>query len=426
MTILTIMKMANRNLFRNKLRTFLTISAIFVGSFTLTLTNGIGDGLHEYVESQVKNLEAERVIFIRKEPPGVEEMSGDDPPEYTGELVEPQEGELPFDPSEISFTPEQARLLTKDIAGIKQITPHYRIDGEYIAVGDSKKFRVQLGMLSEGITQKTEAGRTIDGSDQVVLPLGLARAITPNINELIGKRATIAYKTAAGTMETVTPEIVGIATKGFQTNTNSFLDRTTAEHIYNSQKTGNGADKFYAFSLHMESVDEAELAKIKGRLAEKGFAAETLADQKRRTYDAIGIFRTGLNFFAFIALLAASFGIINTLIIAVMERTKEIGLQKALGLSRAKIFMLFSFESVLIGFWGAAIGIVSGIAVGTFANAYLVDRYIGSFEGFRLFAFTVPSIAFILILVAAIAFVAGVFPAFRASRLNPIESLRYE
>ncbi len=61
-----LVKIANRNLLRSKLRTFLTVTAIFVGSFTLTLTNGLGDGLRDYVENQVKNIEGKNILFIRK------------------------------------------------------------------------------------------------------------------------------------------------------------------------------------------------------------------------------------------------------------------------------------------------------------------------------------------------------------------------
>ncbi len=424
MKLWDIIKMANRNLFRNKLRTFLTVSAIFVGSFTLTLTNGLGDGLRNYVENQVKNLEAESVIFIRKEPPVVgPATNGDEPAEYT-ESKQVGEGEL--DPAAFSFTQKQVESLTKDIAGIKNITPRYSIGGEYITIDGGKKYKVELGMLSQGITQKTEAGKTIDGDDQIVLPLGLAKAFDLNIANLIGKNAIIAYKNSADELKTVSLEIVGVATKGFMTNTNSFVDAKTAAAIYNDEKSGVDADKFYSFSLQMDSITDEQLAQIKKSLDEKGFAAETMADQKKRTYDAIGIFKTGMSFFAFIALLAASFGIINTLIIAVLERTKEIGLQKALGLGRGKIFLIFSLESILIGFWGALLGIIGGIIIGTIANKYLSTNYLASFDGYNLFAFTLPSIIFVMLLVSGIAFIAGVFPAIRASKLNPIESLRYE
>nr|MBP7377865.1 hypothetical protein [Pyrinomonadaceae bacterium] len=69
---------------------------------------------------------------------------------------------------------------------------------------------------------------------------------------------------------------------------------------------------------------------------------------------------------------------------------------------------------------------LGGIAVGLIANKVLLTAYAESFEGFSLFAFTLPSIATVMLLVSSVAFIAGVLPAYRASRLNPIDSLRYE
>jgi putative ABC transport system permease protein len=185
-------------------------------------------------------------------------------------------------------------------------------------------------------------------------------------------------------------------------------------------------NKILTFSFEIAGSDPATVEAVKKRLDEKGFKAETMADQSKRTYDAIGVFQIGMNLFALIALLAASFGIINTLVIAVMERTKEIGLQKALGMGRAKIFFLFSLESILIGFWGAVLGIAGAVLLGTAANSYASKYYLESFEGYNLIAFKPVSLVFIVAVICLVAFFAGVLPAFRASRLNPIEALRYE
>lgn len=428
MKLSELIRISNRNLLRSKMRTLLTVLAIFVGSLTLVLTNGLGDGLRDYVEKQVKNLEGGKVLFVRKriETRADENAKPDEPHEYR-ETRADEAGNL-IDPNSLVVAPERMEALRREMPEIKSITPRYNVDAEYITVGGSKKYHVALGTLSEGITQKTEAGRTIDGAGQIMLPLSLGRAIDENISNLIGKTAIVGYRvTEGGEMKTVPLKIVGVSTKGMMANFNSFIDTETARRLYDEQNAGSADyNKFSSYTLQLDTGDEARISAIKSKLDEKGFTAESFADQRKRTYDAIGILQIGLNLFAFIALLAASFGIINTLIIAVLERTKEIGLQKALGMGRRKIFFLFSLESILIGFWGAMLGIVAGIVIGTAANFYLARTYLESFEGYSLFVFTVPSLLFVLLLVCAIAFVAGVLPALRASRLNPIEALRYE
>jgi len=420
-----LIRTANRNLYRNKLRTFLTVMAIFVGSFTLTMTNGLGDGMRNYVESQVKNIESDRAIMVRKKierPVGGPRAGA--PEEYKETQANDQE--VDFDPNSFLLTVPQMESAVRGLDGVKGITPRYSIQGEYITVDGQKKYKLELGVLSEGLTQKTEAGRSINGTGEIVIPLGLAHEFDPQIGNLIGKMATIAYKSASGEIRTMPLEIVGVATKGFMTNYNSFVDTATARNIHGIQRSGESVDKFPGFTIQMATNDAGKIDFVKKTLNEKGFEADTIADTQKRTYDAIGIFKTGMGLFAFVALLAASFGIINTLVIAVLERTKEIGLQKALGMGRGKIFAVFSLESVLIGFWGAILGTLGGIAVGLIANKILITAYAVSFEGFTLFVFTLPSIALVITAVCAIAFLAGVMPAIRASRLNPIESLRYE
>lgn len=418
-----LIKTSNRNLFRNKLRTILTVLAIFVGSFTLTMTNGVGDGMRDYVESQIKNIEGDRVAMVSKK---IDRPEGP----TSGAAVEYKEAEesdeIDIDPDTVLLTQPQIESVVRDIPGIVSVTPRYNVRGEHISIEGSKKYKLELGMLSEGLIAKTEAGTSINGTNQIVIPLGLARALDENIENVVGKTATVAYKVPDGSIKTIPLAITGVMTKGFMTNNNSFVSADVAKRIFEDQSVQEGADRFFGFTIRMDSADPENIAKIKKQLEAKGFEAETVADSQQRTYDAIQIFKTAMNLFAMVALLAASFGIINTLVIAVMERTKEIGLQKALGMGRGKIFAIFSLESVLIGFWGAVLGAGVAVVTGLVANQALVRFYARSFEGFSLFAFKPLSIAAIMLLVCGIAFVAGVMPAIRASRLNPIESLRYE
>ncbi|HRH45057.1 MAG TPA: FtsX-like permease family protein [Pyrinomonadaceae bacterium] len=426
MRLRDLLRIANRNLLRNKLRTFLTIMAIFVGSFTLVMTNGLGDGLKDYVENQVKNREGSNILFVRKkfETPDSGKKLGE-PVEYK-EKTQDESGNV-IDPNSYSVEIGQMESLKKDLPEIKTITPRFDFDAEYITLDGIKKYQVSLGMLSEGIKQKVEVGSTISGTGEIIIPLALGKAFSNDLKTLVGRDVTIGYKVGqSGEMKTIQLKIAGVATKGFMANFNSFVDSETARRIYEDQKRNSeDYNKFWSFTFQLDTSNDKKIAEIKKKLDEKGFTAESFADQEKRTYDAIGILQIGLNFFAFIALLAASFGIINTLVVAVMERTKEIGLQKALGLGREKIFLLFTLESVLIGFWGAMLGVVVGIFIGTIANI-MTTTYLSSFEGYNLFAFRPFSIIWVIFLVCVLALLAGVMPAFRASRLNPIEALRYE
>ena len=419
-----LVKTANRNLFRNKLRRFLTVVAIFVGAFTLTMTNGVGDGMRDYVESQVKNIEGDRAIIVRKKIERPVGARAGTPEEYK-ETSEGDE-ELDFDPNSVLMTLPQIEAVTREIDGVKSVTPRYNFKADYIAIDGGTKYKAEVAFLSDGITAKTDAGAGLNGEGQIVIPSGLAKAVDPNVGNLVGRTARVGYKLPDGTLKTIGLTVTGVATKGFMTNYSSFVDASTAKSLHDEQKNNAVPDQFIAFTMMMDSSDPARIAAAKKALSERGLEGDTIADNEKRTYDAIGIFKTGMNLFALVALLAASFGIINTLVIAVLERTKEIGLQKALGMGRGKIFAIFSLESVFIGFWGAMLGALGAMAAGLIANQVLLKVYAESFEGFSLFAFKPLSIAMIVLLVCGIAFLAGVMPAIRASRLNPIESLRYE
>ncbi len=415
---------ANRNLFRNKLRTTLTVMAIFVGAFTLTLTNGLGDGLKDYIETQVKNYEGTNVIFIHKKIEQPESRAKNEPAEYKEQKQEEEE----FDPSTIAVSLEQINKLAKDFPEVKEVSPNYSIRSEYISLEDGKKYQVQLNAIAKGVTQKLEAGRQIDGENQIILQNDIAKAFSKDFQTLIGREVVIGFKTGnPPAIKTLKLKIVGVATKGFMASFFSTIDLATEKKIYDLQRADSPEyGKIMTFSFEVASNDIKVIEDVKKRLEIKGFTGETMIDQSKRTYDAISIFQVGMNMFALVALLAASFGIINTLVIAVMERTKEIGLQKALGMGQAKVFFLFSLESILIGFWGAVLGIGGAVLVGKIGNSYASEYFLESFEGYNLVAFKPLSLLLIVAIICLVAFIAGVLPAFRASRLNPIEALRYE
>ena len=132
------------------------------------------------------------------------------------------------------------------------------------------------------------------------------------------------------------------------------------------------------------------------------------------------------NIFGGIALVAASIGIVNTLFMSVQERTREIGLDKALGMSNGKVFLSFSAEAIMLGFWGSAFGIIVSMIVGNIANKVAVETFLKDFPTFQLTIFEPWTMISIALTIMFIAFLAGTLPARRASKKNPIDALRYE
>jgi putative ABC transport system permease protein len=168
------------------------------------------------------------------------------------------------------------------------------------------------------------------------------------------------------------------------------------------------------------------MTKIKNSVIKLGYRAETLEEQIATIRTVVNAITGTLILFGSIALIAASFGIINTLFMSVQERTREIGLMKAMGLSRSKVFSLFSIEAILIGFFGSLFGILAAMAAGNLINDIGAKSFLEGMEGLKLIALNPIAILGIMCLIMFIAFLAGTLPARRAAKLDPIAALRYE
>ncbi|MDR0793666.1 MAG: ABC transporter permease [Chitinophagaceae bacterium] len=118
----------------------------------------------------------------------------------------------------------------------------------------------------------------------------------------------------------------------------------------------------------------------------------------------------------FITLIGAAIGLMNIMLVAVTERTKEVGLIKALGGKRKNIFRQFIFESTIISIMGAVIGILLGVALGNIISFLLKSGFFVPW-GWVIFGITVCT---------GVGLLAGLWPAIKASKLNPITALRYE
>jgi putative ABC transport system permease protein len=99
---------------------------------------------------------------------------------------------------------------------------------------------------------------------------------------------------------------------------------------------------------------------------------------------------------------------------------------KSMGMGSSRIFLLFSAEAVMIGFWGSLLGVLVAFGVGHAADKILSKGLLKDLPGLQIVAFPIRSIVIIMVIIMVIAFLAGTLPARRAAKQNPIDALRYE
>ncbi|MEE1622386.1 ABC transporter permease [Zafaria sp. J156] len=421
---------AVQNSFRSKLRTGLTVVAIFIGAFTLTITSAIGAGISSYIDSQLGAIGAEGVLNVTAAP---EAQGATD------------SGPAPYDPEKATAgglpggAPGFGELLgdadidaISAVAGIDRVEPSRMVAADFIGTPDGDRFEVSLNPFSAATNPDLAAGSALstDARHEILLPsdyvepLGFADAA-----DAVGAEVVLGASNALGEQETLTATVAGVQNTtlldlGAGVNTH-LID--ALNEIQSSGRTTAAPSGYVGAIAHFDpALGDDELDRIKDELAADGFQAMTTEDQ-------IGAFQTVisgiigvLNAFAVIALVAAGFGIVNTLLMSVQERTREIGLMKAMGMGSGKVFGLFSLEAVFIGFLGSALGAGVAIGAGTLISNALADTVLSGLPGLRIMLFEPSSIAVVVLVVMLIAFIAGTLPARRAAVQNPIDALRYE
>jgi len=419
------------NSFRSRLRTTLTVLAIFIGAFTLTTTNALGTGVNEYIDTQITSIGAPDVMNISK--PTLASDADDGPAPYdpdAGSEIDTNAG--PPGTTVLALSDADIDEI-RAVEGITDAQPLVSVRPDFVEWQDNGRFQLSISPFSAGVTLDLAAGSGFDQSStefEIVLPTSYVDTLGfASETAAVGQSVQIGVTDAVGEQHLIDATVIGIQNPtlvGTGASTNTAL--TTA--LFDAQRTGlpeqTSTDYASATARFDADASDEEIQAIKDRLVDAGFAGTTVADQIGTFQSVVDGIILVLNAFAVIALIAAGFGIINTLLMSVQERTREIGLMKAMGMSGARIFVLFSTEAVFIGFLGSAIGAGVAIAVGSVVSSVLAEGFLSGLAGLQILTFAPTSIASVFALVMGIAFLASTLPASRAARQSPIDSLRYE
>jgi ABC-type lipoprotein release transport system permease subunit len=175
-------------------------------------------------------------------------------------------------------------------------------------------------------------------------------------------------------------------------------------------------------------TDPVALSEVRKRATELGFGSFSILDEIDQIRTVFLIIDSVLGLLGGISLLVASFGIANTMIMSILERTREIGIMKAIGAEDREIKLIFFFEAAVIGLCGGIIGVLVAWGIDGIANR-LAYRFIlkpqgASFIDFFSLPFWLSAGAILFALVVSI--LAALYPAARAARIDPVRALRHD
>jgi len=245
------------------------------------------------------------------------------------------------------------------------------------------------------------------------------------VGVVLGATAARQFDLKPGAAVTVRGEkltVLGILGEtGGRDDATLFLALPVAQRLFKS------ADKVSYAAIRVDNLDKTEGYIEKIREA-TGLGVVSDKQMLKSVLGIVGTVNITLQMIAAVSVLAAAFGIINTMMAATYERKREIGILQALGARRRTIFLLFMLESGFYGIIGGVTGVITGLATAVIVTPYISQNAFttfvkGSGSGNII---DVRMIAGSILFSAVVAVVAGIYPAWRAARLTPVEAISYE
>ncbi|MFH1072468.1 MAG: ABC transporter permease [Nanoarchaeota archaeon] len=398
----------------SKLRSWLTIIGIVIGVGAVIAIMSLGAGLKAQVNSQLDSLGGDLLTITA----GFSRGGG-----FFG-----REGGGPggFGSGGGTATTKEIVLGRSDVQALRGVPDVLAIDTEIRGSVNvsylGKSGRVSLtgvdpAVWSQVTTTKIKTGRTFDSADQNVIIIGGNLALSYfsqplGINQLLTIQGS-AYR------------VVGILD---DTSTSIYMPITLAFQIIPDHQN-NVYDSLIVKIRDQDQLDSS-IQNIQDRLmmtrhvtnSTKDFSVSSRAEQQQaraQTMQSMNVFLLAI---AAVSLIVGAVGIANTMFTSVLEKTKEIGIMKAIGAQNADILKIFLFNAAFIGLVGGILGILLGILLSGFLPALM-----GSIPFAR--GTTVVSLNSVILAISVSVFVgiaAGAIPAYQASKLKPVDALRYE
>jgi putative ABC transport system permease protein len=447
-------ELAVRNLREAVLRNSLTTLGVAVGVASLVAMVSLGVGLQTLASQRLTRSGLFDAVFVtsqRNFPGARRPQSADATPKKEARILD-----------------EDTRAQLTKLANVTEVYPQVRFVTEVRYAGKNPTTSV-LGLPDsskssgafEGITGAYFSSPT---ADEAILQIEFAKELADQPATLIGKDLVLRYAERAalsknavgnsslldGLMGAANPgisivprektlRIVGViesdpsAGIGGFGGGRVFLPLETAERLHVAQPgdlqtflNGDAAKPSY-MALTVRVRAPKDVPQVEAAIKQLGFSTFSLLDATKGLQVVFRVFDLFLGLFGSLALTVASLGIINTLVMAILERRREIGILKALGATDRDVRSLFFAEAGAMGLFGGFFGVALGWLIGQALNwgtAIYLHRQ--DLPGVKISYVPWWLALFAIGVALVVSLVAGLYPAARAARLNPVEALRYE
>lgn len=404
MKLYSLLFIAWRNLWAHRLRATLTIGGVTLGVGAIVFLVSLGFGLERLVTNQVANFDA----FTQIDVPSANLKTGKINDEAITRI------------GKISHVSEINEVV--DLAARARLASQ-KSTSETVAVGANPKYF--------NLTQTTiKNGRpyTHDSRTEIVINESLANLLgfEGKVNTAVGKELMLdliipADLRARDTSETPLVKsdiyvlIVGIAAG------------TDSPTLFMPLKLADAYGVVNRTSLKIKVDNRDNIPQVRQAIENSGFSTEYVGDTVDQIAQVFSLFRVVLGGFGLIALTVAALGTFNTLTISLMERIREVGLLKTLGMKQKDIFRLFMAESLTIGVIGGLVGLVLASLTGWALNAALQALAVQSGADIVTVYYTPASFIIGVALGSlVVGFLTGIYPARRAIKMNALDVIRYQ
>lgn len=402
MDFLQIIEIALTALKTNKSRTILTMLGVIIGVTSVILLVSIGNGLQTYITNQLESLGGNSLFVV----PGNMNFGS-------------QEGRGGFPGAGMAaskFTFEHLNQLKKEAPSVKAVMAYTENNGTIKYKGNTRIVQVAgvgpeyLEARSTKIIEGSFFNQSQYNSAKKVVVLGKTVA-----EKLFGEKNPLGEKLTISDQPHLILGVLGKSGSFGQIDMDNqvFIPSTTAMREFNMEFI----QSFWIQSQNAKTVEQTkqEIKKILGRsLKEDDFSIVDTKSILDVITKVIGVLTAALGGIAAISLIVGGVGIMNIMLVSVTERTREIGLRKAVGATPKIIMNQFLIEASVLSIGGGLIGIILGFILSAIVNNFFTTTV------------TLWSIILAFCVSAAIGMIFGVFPAYKAARLNPIDALRYE